>query len=110
MATKKPNLIANIVKELETTAKRIRADVRKLNKDAKIGSNLERLARDLRKGAAHVGDQIDRYVREVRNEVEASAKKAVGKRGARKRTTKKRGAKKRVAKKRAAKKTARRRK
>ena len=101
MAKRKPHVIADIVKEVEATAKRIRADVRRMGKNAPVGRGLARLAADLRKGAGQVGVQIDRYVREVRAEVKAAAKKtAAKKRGAKKRPaakTRKRAAKKRPA-------------
>jgi hypothetical protein len=112
MAKKRPHIIADIVKEVEATAKRIRADVRRMGKDAPVGRGLARLAADLRKGAGHVGVQIDRYVREVRAEVKTAAKKAAAKKRpaakTRKRAAKKRPAaktRKRAAKKRPAAKT-----
>jgi len=105
---KRSHIIADIVKEVEATAKRIRADVRRMGKDAKVGRGLARMAADLRKGAGHVGVQIDRYVREVQSEVRAAAKKAgkrtTAKKAPKRRTAKKSAAKKRVAKKRVAKK------
>lgn len=102
MAKKQPHIIADIVKEVEATAKRIRTDVRRMGKDAQVGRGLARLAADLRSGAAHVGKQIDRYVREVKAEVKATAK-------SKKKATKKRATKKKVARKRVAKKTTRKR-
>jgi hypothetical protein len=103
-AKKRPHIIADIVKEVEATAKRIRADVRRMGKDAQLGRGLARMAADLRKGASHVGVQIDRYVREVQSEVKKASKrtaKKTTKRRAAKKTAKKRVAKKRPAAKKA---------
>lgn len=101
MAKKRSHIISDIVKEVEATAKRIRADVRHMGKDARVGKAVARMAADLRKGAVHVGDQIDRYVREVQAEAKSAAKKATAKkrRPARKTAAKKRTAKRPAAKK-----------
>ncbi len=104
MARKRPHIIADIVKEVEATAKKIRADLRRMGKDAQLGPGLARLTADLRKGATHVGKQIEHYARELKAEAKvarAKAGKAVGKRpagkkrAAAKKTTRKRTAKKR---------------
>ena len=75
MARKKPHLLADVLREIEATAKRIRGDLVRFRRDAEVRTMLTRLATDLRDGAVHVADQIERSLREVRAEVGKTAKK-----------------------------------
>jgi hypothetical protein len=91
MATKKrQDEIGAIVADVEALAKRVRAGVRKqktaLPKDLKV------VAGRLRKRAAHAAGQVEKYVHEIRLELEgkAKAKKPAAKRRAAKRPARKR--------------------
>lgn len=93
--------ISDMIREVERAAKQIRNEVRKQYKATpKV---LDQAASQLRRGAAEAAYQVERYIREVRIDLEAAAK---GKKpAAKQRATKKRATKKRTAKKRTAKKT-----
>jgi hypothetical protein len=86
MATKKrSDEVGAIVADVEALAKRVRAGVRKqktaLPKDLKV------MAGRLRKRAAHAAGQVEKYVHEIRLDLEGKTKvkKATAKRPARKR-------------------------
>jgi len=91
--------ISDMIREVERAAKQIRNEVRKQYKATpKV---LDQAASQLRRGAAEAAYQVERYIHEVRLDLEAAAKrKSTGaKASAAKRTTKKRAAKKTAAKK-----------
>ncbi len=87
--------ISDMIREVERAAKQIRNEVRKQYKATpKV---LDQAASQLRRGAAEAAYQVERYIREVRIDLEAAAK---GKKpAAKQRATKKRATKKRTAKK-----------
>jgi hypothetical protein len=97
--------ISDMIREVERAAKQIRNEVRKQYKATpKV---LDQAASQLRRGAAEAAYQVERYIHEVRLDLEAAAKRKTtgAKRATKKRTTKKRATKKRAAKKTAAKKS-----
>jgi len=84
MAVKKPaqhDRIGALVRELEAVAKRLRTDIRKRAGAAGILKQIESGANQLRKRAAAVAAQVEKYVHELRLELEKvpkAAKKAKG--------------------------------
>jgi hypothetical protein len=91
MATKPRDRVAGLVKDVEATAKRLRTEVRKRANATGLQKNLEKIAAQLRKRAAEAAGQVEKYVHELRKELEgkagASTKKA--KRATRKTSTRK---------------------
>jgi hypothetical protein len=96
-----------MIRDVEKAAKQIRNEVRKqYDATPKV---LDQAASQLRRGAAEAAYQVERYIREVRMDLESGAKSTTKKRTAKKRATKKRTTKKRRAtKKSGARKTAKR--
>lgn len=82
MASKKrTDRIGALTRQLESTAKRLRKDVRKRMDVAGVGKQLESTTNQLRKGAASVVRQVEKYVHELRKDLEGStAKRAKAKR------------------------------
>jgi len=77
MAAKKPaqsDRIGALVRELETVAKRLRADIRRRAAAGGILKQLESGANQLRKRAAAVAAQVEKYVHELRMELERAPK------------------------------------
>ncbi len=74
MATKKNDRLAEVIKELEELAKRLRADIRSAANQAGLTKNLERAANSLRQKAAAVAAQVEKYAHEVRMELSKPAK------------------------------------
>ena len=96
--------VSSLIRDVEAAAKRLRADIRKRAAPAAIQKNLERAASELRKRAAHAAAQVEKYVGEVRKDLEkrlGTAPKKTAK-PARKRTARKTTARKRTARKTAA--------
>lgn len=89
MANKKTDRLAEVIKEIEALAKRLRADLRRAAKDSGLTKNLERAAAALRKQAAALAAQVEKYVHELRVELSKPMKKvALPKKAARKRKAK----------------------
>jgi hypothetical protein len=91
--------ISDMIREVERAAKQIRNEVRKQYKATpKV---LDQAASQLRRGAAEAAYQVERYIHEVRLDLEAAAKRktTTAKKSTAKRATKKRAAKKTAAKK-----------
>jgi len=87
MAVKKPaqsDRIGTLVRELETVAKRLRTDIRKRAAAAGILKQLESGASQLRKRAAAVAAQVEKYVHELRMDLERAPKPAKKTKAARK--------------------------
>jgi hypothetical protein len=78
MAAKKrgEDRISALVHEVEALAKRLRADVRKRARSVGVEKRLRMTADRLRKLAANIAGQVEKYAHEVRKELEASAKPA----------------------------------
>lgn len=87
MAVKKPaqsDRIGTLVREVETVAKRLRTDIRKRAAAAGILKQLESGANQLRKRAAAVAAQVEKYVHELRMDLERAPKAAKKTKAARK--------------------------
>ena len=69
MATKRKARIAEVIKDLESRARRLRADLRRVARQTGLARNMERAAAALRKQAALVAAQIERYLHELRMEL-----------------------------------------
>jgi hypothetical protein len=78
MAKKKQgDRVARIVADVEKAAKRLRADVRKRVTGAPLLKTLQKAAGQLRDRAAKAAGQVEKYVHEIRMELE-SAQPAAG--------------------------------
>lgn len=58
-----------VIAEIEMLARRLRDEVRRAARDTGVAKNLEKLAALLRKQAALVAAQVERYVHELRMEL-----------------------------------------
>ncbi len=100
--------ISETIRDVEKALRQLRSEVQKqYDATPKV---LDQAASQLRRGAAEAAYQVERYIREVRMDLEA-ASKASGKKGAKKKATKKRSTKrtaKRATKKATKKRTAKR--
>jgi hypothetical protein len=77
MTTKKQHdRVGTLIKEVEGLAKRLRTDLRKRAEAAGFLKNLKAVADQLRKRAAMAAAQVEKYVHEIRKELEAGAKPA----------------------------------
>jgi len=82
MATKKRSAeVSALVADVEAVAKRLRAAIRKQTKA--LPKDLKVMAGRLRKQAAHAAGQVEKYMHELRVELEGAAKP----KGAAKRTS-----------------------
>lgn len=78
MATKKrgQDRIGALVREVEALAKRLRADIRKRAREAGLEKRLRVTADRMRKLAANIAGQVEKYAHEIRKELEPGAKPA----------------------------------
>ena len=77
MATKQSrDRVGALVKEVEAVAKRLRLDIRKRAKASGLLKNLQSAADRLRKRAATAAAQVERYIHEIRKELEGATKPA----------------------------------
>jgi hypothetical protein len=65
-----------LVKDVEALAKRLRTDIRKRVRAAGLLKNLQAAADQLRKRAAKAAAQVEKYVHELRRELERGGKPA----------------------------------
>jgi hypothetical protein len=79
MTTKRRDRLAEVIKEIEAMAKRLRTELRRAARDAGLTRNLEKAAAALRKQVALVAALVEKYVHQLRMEL---AKGAVVKRPA----------------------------
>jgi hypothetical protein len=79
MAKRRGDRISELIKDVESSAKRLRADVRKRANATGLLKNLQTAAEQLRKRAAAAAGQVERYVHELRKELEGSAGQAARK-------------------------------
>jgi hypothetical protein len=70
MATTGRARITSLIREVESAARRLNADIRKRTTPAAIQKNLERAASELRKLAANAAAQVEKYVHELRKDLE----------------------------------------
>ena len=77
MATKKRgDRVGAMMAEVEALAKRLRTDIRKRAEAVGLLKNLRAMADQLRKQAAKAAAQVEKYVHELRKELEAAGKSA----------------------------------
>ena len=77
MATKKQgDRVGALIADVEALAKRLRTDIRKRAETAGLLKNLRALADQLRKRAAQAAGQVEKYVHEIRKNLEATSKSA----------------------------------
>ena len=75
MANKKPqDRVGQLVREVEHLAKRLRADIRKRANEIGLLKNINKAADQLRKRAAAAAGQVEKYVHEIRKELEGAPK------------------------------------
>ena len=84
MAKRKVDRIARVVAEVEKVAKALRADVRKRVKARPLLKALQNAAERLRERAVKAAGEVEKYVHEIRRELEGSQ---APKRGVRRRRT-----------------------
>ena len=70
MAKKHGDRLARMVAEVESAAKHLRADVRKRVKERPMLKALQKAAERLRERAAAAAGQVEKYVHQVRTELE----------------------------------------
>ncbi len=66
---KRPDRLAEVIAEIEELAKRLRMEVMRAARKAGLTKNLERAAKRLRKRAAVVAGQVEKYAHELRMEL-----------------------------------------
>ena len=71
----KHDRVGKLVAEVETAARRLRADVRKRADNVGILRQLQSAADQLRKRAAVAAGQVEKYVHEIRKSLEGAPKK-----------------------------------
>lgn len=79
MTRKRPDRLAEVIKEIEAIAKRLRAELRRAARETGLTKNLQQAAAMLRKQAALLAALVEKYVHELRMEL---AKRTVVKRPA----------------------------
>jgi hypothetical protein len=73
MATRRQARLTEVIKNLEALARRLRADLRRAARETGLTRNVERAAAALRKQAAMVAAQVEKYVHELRMELAKGA-------------------------------------
>jgi len=68
--------VNQLMREVEALAKRVQTDVRKRVQAAALLKNLQAAANQLRKQAAVAAAQVEKYIRQLRRELERSARPA----------------------------------
>ena len=77
MAAKKPqDQIGALIKDVEALARRLRAKITKRARAAGMPKDLQSAAKQLRKGAAVLAAQVEKYVHQLRKELEAGPARA----------------------------------
>ena len=82
--------LGSLIKDVEKATKQLRADVRKRAETAP--KNMQAAAKRLRKGAADIAGQVEKYIHDLRVGLEGA--KAAPKRTAKRKTTPRRKARK----------------
>ena len=83
--------IARLIRDVEKAARQLRSDIRKRAQAAP--RSMEQAARALRKGAADIAGQVEKYVHEIRLNLEGrqpAARRAAARQPARRRKARKR--------------------
>ena len=69
MSTKRRARLTEVIKEIETLVKRLRAELRSAVRKSGLTKNLQQAAAALRKQAALLAAQVEKYVHELRTEL-----------------------------------------
>lgn len=69
MTTKRRDRLGEVVKEIEALVRRLRVELRSAARKSGLTKNLEQLAAALRKQAALLAAQVEKYVHELRMEL-----------------------------------------
>jgi hypothetical protein len=69
MTKKRPDRLTKVIVEIESMAKRLRADLRRAVRETGLTKNLQRAAAALRKQAALIAALVEKYVHELRMEL-----------------------------------------
>ena len=69
MAKTRTDRLGRVIRDIETVVKRLRAELRRAARGTAMTRNLEKIAALLRKRAALVAAQVERYVHELRLEL-----------------------------------------
>jgi len=69
MATKRHDRLAEVFKEIEELAKRLRTDVRAAARKSGLTKQIEKAAVTLRRRAADAATQVEKYAHELRLEL-----------------------------------------
>jgi ElaB/YqjD/DUF883 family membrane-anchored ribosome-binding protein len=97
MPAARKDRLSSLIREVESAAKRLRNDVRKRANAAQLQKNLQNAAAQLRKRAAAAAGQVEKYVHDIRKDLEgkaaAVAKKPKARRSAKRRSSTRRRAK-----------------
>jgi hypothetical protein len=88
MPQKRKQRIAKFIKQMESQAKRLRADVRKRAKAAGVEKKLHQAAAQLEKRAKTVADQVRKHAAAIKKELAGTAKKPARKARTRKKRKK----------------------
>lgn len=75
MTTKRSDRLAEMIREIEVIARRLRSDLRRAARETGLTTNLEKAAATLRKRVAALMAQLEKYIHGLRVEL-ASAKVA----------------------------------
>jgi hypothetical protein len=71
---KQQDRAGQLIKEVEALARRMQADIRKRVKASGLLKNLQSTANQLRKRAAQAAGQVEKYVHELRKELESGSR------------------------------------
>ena len=74
MAKKQKDRAAALIKDVETAAKRLRTEIRRRAQRTGLVKTLQSAADQLRKRAAAAAAQVEKYVHELRKELEKGSK------------------------------------
>jgi len=78
MAKTRTDRLGRVIRDIETVVKRLRAELRRTARGTTMTKNLREIALLLRKRAALVAAQVERYVHELRLELLRGAAPARG--------------------------------
>lgn len=78
MTRRRPDRLREVIGEIEALVKRLRAELRRAARDTAVARNIGEIATRLRKRAAVVAAQVERYLHELRIELVRGAVPARG--------------------------------
>jgi hypothetical protein len=77
---KRHDRLTEVLREIETYAKRLRSDVRRAARQSGLAANLERAAKLLRARAAVVAALVEKFARDVRIDLSAPVRRPAARR------------------------------